>query len=68
VNRLGRRLIEMEDQEPRCTCTQTDVDLFDARGCELHDPESWWNVALRAVTPAERYEQYEPVVAQECPF
>jgi hypothetical protein len=31
-------------------------------------PRVGGNVALRAVTPAERYEEYEPVVAQECPF
>jgi hypothetical protein len=62
------RQFDLEDQEPGCTCTQTDVDLFDARGCELHDPNSWWNVALRAVTPVQVYETYEPVAAQKCPF
>lgn len=25
------------EPEPECTCEQTDVDLFDARGCELHN-------------------------------
>ncbi len=24
------------EPEPECTCEQTDVDRFDARGCELH--------------------------------
>ena len=28
------------DMEPECSCRQTDVDLFDARGCELHDSQS----------------------------
>lgn len=32
-----------EEPEPGCTCSQTDVDLFDARGCELHDQRSSWN-------------------------
>lgn len=64
------RQFDLEDQEPGCTCTQTDVDLFDARGCELHDPESFWNVDLRAVTTREQYEQYEPTGIEpvECPF
>ena len=25
-----------EEREPECTCTQVDVDLFDARFCEAH--------------------------------
>jgi hypothetical protein len=25
-----------DDREPECTCTQVDVDLFDARFCEAH--------------------------------
>jgi hypothetical protein len=33
------------DHEPECTCEQTDVDQFDARGCALHDPNSAWNRA-----------------------
>jgi hypothetical protein len=40
----------MENGEPECTCTRTDVDLFDACGCEFHDPESGWNRLLRTVT------------------
>ena len=60
--------IDLEDREPPCECIQTEVDLFDARSCDFHNPNSWWNVALRAVTPAERYEDYEPVTAQDCPF
>lgn len=43
-------------QEPECECRQTDVDLFDGRGCELHDSRSQWNVRLRAVTAIEQYD------------
>ena len=25
------------EEEPECTCVQTDVDMVDARGCELHN-------------------------------
>jgi hypothetical protein len=25
-----------DEREPECTCTQVDVDLFDARFCEAH--------------------------------
>ena len=58
---------ELLDREPPCTCQQTDVDLFDARGCELHDESSAWNTAYRAVTVAERY--YEAMEdTDECPF
>jgi hypothetical protein len=28
--------LEEDDHEPECTCTQIDVDLFDARFCEAH--------------------------------
>lgn len=49
--------VEAEEAEPACSCTQTDVDLFDARGCELHDDRSDWNVARRAVTATQRYYQ-----------
>jgi hypothetical protein len=40
----------VENEEPECTCTRTDVDLFDACGCEFHDPGSAWNRLLRTVT------------------
>jgi hypothetical protein len=40
----------VENGEPECTCTQTDVDLFDACGCEFHEPTSAWNRLFRAVT------------------
>jgi hypothetical protein len=46
----------VESQEPECECQQTDVDLFDAAGCEFHNPASPWNVRLRAVTAIQRYE------------
>ncbi len=42
-----------DEPEPECTCHQTDVDLFDARGCELHDSRSGWNYRqeqLRLIT------------------
>jgi hypothetical protein len=35
----------VESQEPECECHQTDADLFDAAGCELHDPVSPWERA-----------------------
>ena len=62
------RLAELESQEPACTCRPTDVDLFEASACEFHNPNSRWNVALRTLSAVERYEVYEPVDAQECPF
>jgi hypothetical protein len=43
-------IANLETQEPECECRQTDVDLFDARGCELHDSGSRWNERPRAVT------------------
>jgi hypothetical protein len=46
----------VEGQEPECECHQSDVDLFDAVGCELHNPASPWNVRLRAVTVDQEYE------------
>jgi hypothetical protein len=46
----------VESQEPECECAQTDVDLFDRRGCEYHDSASPWNIRLRAVTIAQQYE------------
>ena len=36
-------LIELESHEPDCSCVRIDVDRDDPRGCELHDPQSWWN-------------------------
>ena len=53
-------------EEPPCSCMQTDVYLFDARGCELHDENSAWNVAQRAETDGERY--WTAVGDEECPF
>lgn len=33
--------------EPACTCTQTDVDMFDASFCGYHNPSAamWGTVA-----------------------
>lgn len=53
-------LERLESNEPECTCRHTGADLFDPAGCEAHDPNSYWNVRLRAVTAMEMYEQYEP--------
>ena len=54
-------LLELEADAP-CTCRQSDADLFDAVGCDYHDPNSPWNVRLRAVTAIQQYEinQKEP--------
>jgi hypothetical protein len=53
---LGCALEAVESQEPECECHQSDVDLSDAAGCELHNPVSRWNVRLREVTVVEDYE------------
>jgi hypothetical protein len=63
-----RRAIADEEPEPDCQCRQTDVDLFDARGCGLHDPDSPWNQRRRAITEVAKFEQYEPAEAADCPF
>src|SRR6185295_19907842 len=47
-------LLEAMDAEQECTCHQTDVDLFDARGCDAHDSNSPWNVQKRALCASER--------------
>ena len=54
---LGCAVVSVESQEPECECQQTDVDLFDAEGCEFHNPASPWNVRLRAVIAIQQYEQ-----------
>ncbi len=51
----AEQLLELEAEAP-CTCRQSDADLFDASGCEFHNPNSPWNVRMRAVTSVERYE------------
>jgi hypothetical protein len=53
------------NREPECSCRQTDVDRFDARGCELHDPSSAWNTAIRA--DGERHNLME-FTNEDCPF
>jgi len=50
----------LESNEPECTCTQTDVDLFDARGCDFHSDRSDYNRLLRMTTDRERYERIMP--------
>jgi hypothetical protein len=51
---LGCAVEVVESQEPECECAQTDVDLFDPRGCEYHDSMSPRNVRLRAMTAAHQ--------------
>jgi hypothetical protein len=46
-------------EEPECECRQSDVDLFDACGCGLHDANSPWNVRLRALNAVQADEQIE---------
>jgi hypothetical protein len=53
---LGCAVEAVENQEPECECRQAEVDLFDAAGCEFHNPASPWNVRLRAVTAVQEYE------------
>jgi hypothetical protein len=50
-------------QEPECECHQTDVDMFDPRGCPCHDANSPWNVRLRAVTSVQEYESTAKEIA-----
>ena len=38
-----------QEPEPDCSCMQRDVDLFDAHGCEFHDPASGWNELRRSI-------------------
>jgi hypothetical protein len=38
--------------EPECECA-TGGDLFDPRGCELHNSSSWWNEKQRAITAVQ---------------
>jgi hypothetical protein len=47
----------LEDQEPECECSPSGADLFDATGCEYHNPNSPWNVRWRAVTAVQMDEQ-----------
>jgi hypothetical protein len=56
---LGCAVAVVESQEPECECQRTDVDTFDAAGCELHNPASPWNVRLRAVTAIQQYDEYQ---------
>jgi hypothetical protein len=41
------RLAAADFPEPKCTCTQTDVDAFDTRTCEFCNHDSAWNCELR---------------------
>jgi hypothetical protein len=53
---LGCAVEAVENEEPECECQQTEVDLFDAAGCELHNPASPWNMRQREVTAVQEYE------------
>jgi hypothetical protein len=46
----------VQSHESECDCHQSDVDMFDAAGCEYHNPMSRWNVRLRAVTAVQECE------------
>ena len=65
---LGCAVETVESQEPECDCHQSDVDLFDAVGCEFHNPASLWNVRLRAVTAVQKYDatSQDPPSGGEC--
>jgi hypothetical protein len=60
----------VEDLEAKltCTCERTDVDRYDARGCDEHDPSSDWRRAMahfdRLTAIAEQAAEPE----RECPF
>jgi hypothetical protein len=43
--------------EPDCSCQMDGGDLFDPRGCEVHDANSPWNRRLRAVTSVQQWER-----------
>ena len=65
----ARDLEEGMDAEPPCTCSQTDVDLFDARGCDAHDRNSGYNVRQRAMQAHETVNVFSLSVMEEtCPF
>lgn len=51
--------VHPEELEPACECRMDGGDLFDPRGCELHDSESPWNIRLRAVSSVQRYNESE---------
>jgi hypothetical protein len=53
---LACAIAAVESEEPECTCTQTDVDMFNPFTCEYHNDRSRWNARLRAVTAVQQYE------------
>ncbi len=60
-----KRDSDPRNDEPECTCTRVDVDLYDARGCELCDPQSGWN---RECAARDRDERPAPAVIPEQVF
>lgn len=63
-----QQLCKLEAHEPECECQQTEVDLFNSRGCPAHDRNSAWNVALRSLAPTEVLDQYAGDEPEDCPF
>ncbi len=51
-----------KEEEAECTCTQTDVDQFDARGCEAHGTQ-WktWLFCRTCAAPEVVEERIQPV-------
>ena len=52
----GARWNPWNPRSRNAQCSQSDVDVFDARGCPLHDGNSSWNLRLRALTLIQEYE------------
>jgi hypothetical protein len=44
---LTAKIAALEAAEPECTCEQTNVDVFDPRGCDLCYSQSSWNREMR---------------------
>jgi hypothetical protein len=55
----SRAFQALEQDAAFCACRQTDAELFSPRGCEVHDPNSRFNVRLRAVTSVQMFEERE---------
>ena len=45
---------------PKCTCRYTDVDVVDVFNCELHDPESEYNLDPDNASPVAAGPEFEP--------
>lgn len=51
--------------DPVCTCERIDVDRYDASGCELCNPRSYYNTVV-APAPAAAIADSSPRPAIEC--